>query len=341
MQTYAIDEGVSTLKARGGDSDIRGISLNRGDSYQELAPSSAERRATGLGWFSIGLGLAELLVPGAFARLIGARDRPVTRITLMALGVREIATGVGILMQRRPAELVWGRVVGDLTDLALLSRTLVGPGGDRGRTIAATAAVLGVTAIDAATAMELGRGVGFHWQPQRGIHVTKSITIGRPRDEVYRFWRDFTNLPVFMAHLESVEILDGRSRWRAKAPAGMKVEWDAEILQDEPGEIIRWRSLAGAEVPNQGTVKFVDAPGGRGTIVRVELVYDPPAGILGAAVAKLFGEEPEQQIEGDLRRLKQVLETGEVVHSDASIHRGPHAAQPSESFSREGKRVIA
>jgi uncharacterized membrane protein len=111
----------------------------------------------------------------------------------------------------------------------------------------------------------------------------------------------------------------------------MSVEWDAEITEDRANELIAWRSLPGAEVDNVGRVRFVPAPGGRGTEVHVELSYRPPAGVLGATFAKLFGEAPEQQIEGDLRRLKQVLETGEVVHSDASIHRGAHSARPPAS----------
>jgi uncharacterized membrane protein len=149
-------------------------------------------------------------------------------------------------------------------------------------------------------------------------------------EQVYEFWRDFRNLPRFMEHLESVELLEGRrSRWRAKAPVGSNVEWEAEIVEDRPNEMISWRSLPGSEVDNTGSVRFLPAPGGRGTEIRVALEYDPPGGRLGAKVAKLFGEAPEQQVASDLRRLKQVLETGEVVHSDASIHRGMHPARPA------------
>jgi len=137
-----------------------------------------------------------------------------------------------------------------------------------------------------------------------------------------------------MAHLESVEVLDNnRSRWKAKAPAGTTVEWEAETIEDRPNELISWRSLPDASIPNSGSVRFKDAPGNRGTEVHVELQYQPPAGKLGSLIAKLFGEEPEQQIKGDLRRFKQVIETGEIVHSDASIHKGMHPAQPPEDLS--------
>ena len=164
----------------------------------------------------------------------------------------------------------------------------------------------------------------------RGIHVREAIRLEVPLEFAYGFWRRLENLPRFMEHLQAVRVIDDRrSHWRARAPAGTTVEWDAEIIEDRPNELIVWRSLDGADVPNTGSVRFTPAPGGRGTEVRVELRYDPPGGALGALVAKLFGEEPGQQVGGDLRRLKQVMETGEVVHSDASIHRGMHPARPS------------
>jgi uncharacterized membrane protein len=147
----------------------------------------------------------------------------------------------------------------------------------------------------------------------KGIKVEKSVTVNRPPEELYRFWRNFENLPRFMNHLESVrELGEGRSHWVAKAPAGKTVEWDAEIYNEKENELIAWRSLEGADIPNAGSVRFERAPGGRGTEVKVALEYDPPAGSLGAAVAKLFGEEPEQQVQEDLRRFKQVMEAGEV-----------------------------
>jgi uncharacterized membrane protein len=152
------------------------------------------------------------------------------------------------------------------------------------------------------------------------LKVSKSVTIKRPRAEIYQFWRDLTNLPRFTMHLQSVTTTgDRRSHWVAKAPAGTTVEWDAEIVEDRTDELISWRSTAGATVPNQGSVRFADAPADRGTEIRVELQYDPPAGSVGVIIAKLLGEEPAQQMHDDLRRLKQVLETGEVVLSDGSL----------------------
>jgi uncharacterized membrane protein len=152
------------------------------------------------------------------------------------------------------------------------------------------------------------------------MQAKTAITINRPVEEVYRFWRDLANLPSFMNHLASVEVTgNGRSHWTANAPAGRTVDWDAEIVEDKPNQRLAWRSLDGSQVSNSGWVSFTPAPGaGGGTEVRVELSYDPPGGALGKVVAKLFGEEPQQQVTDDLRRLKQVLETGEVVRSEGS-----------------------
>ena len=148
---------------------------------------------------------------------------------------------------------------------------------------------------------------------QQGIRVEKSVTINRSPEVVYIFWRNFENLSRFMNHLESVRVMDrGHSHWVAKGPFGKTVEWDAEIVNEIENELIAWRSLENADVDNAGTVHFRRAPGDSGTEVHVVMEYAPPAGLLGTAIAKLFGEEPSQQIESDLRRLKQLLEEGEV-----------------------------
>lgn len=147
---------------------------------------------------------------------------------------------------------------------------------------------------------------------ERGIKVEKSVTIDRSPEELFSYWRNFENLPRFMDHLESVRTTgDKRSHWVAKAPAGTTVEWDAEVINEKPNELIAWRSLEGADVDNAGSVRFERAAGERGTTVRVTLEYDPPGGAIGAAIAKLFGEAPDQQIQEDLRRFKQVMEAGE------------------------------
>ena len=147
-----------------------------------------------------------------------------------------------------------------------------------------------------------------------GIKVEQSVLVNRPAQELYRFWRNFENLPRFMDHLESVTVLDeNRSHWVAKAPAGTKVEWDATIHNEIENQLIAWRSLPGADINNAGSVHFTPSAGGAATEVRVVLSYDPPAGKLGAAVARLFGEEPSKQVEDDLRRFKQVMEAAEAA----------------------------
>ncbi|MBC8103008.1 MAG: DUF2892 domain-containing protein [Cytophagales bacterium] len=147
----------------------------------------------------------------------------------------------------------------------------------------------------------------------QGIKVEKSFVIQRPASELFAYWRNFENLPRFMDHLESVTIQDDtHSHWVAKAPFGKTVAWDAEIINEIPDRLIAWRSTENADIPNTGSVSFKPATGGRGTVLKVNLEYLPPAGILGMAVAKLFGEEPNQQVSDDLRRFKSLMEAGEI-----------------------------
>jgi uncharacterized membrane protein len=151
----------------------------------------------------------------------------------------------------------------------------------------------------------------------RGKRVDAAATIDTTPDQMYTFWRNFENLPRFMHNLESVTVHDSkRSRWVSRGPAGSKVEWEAEIINEIPGQLIGWRSVDGSTVENAGSVHFTPATGGRGTVVRVELRYDPPGGKFGAAVSKLFGENPERQVREDLRRLKMLIETGEIATND-------------------------
>jgi uncharacterized membrane protein len=151
------------------------------------------------------------------------------------------------------------------------------------------------------------------------VLIGRSVTIDRPRADLYAFWRDFKNLPQFMHNIHSVAIHDAEhSHWVIAAPAGKTVEWDSKITEDEPGRLIAWESLEGASVRNSGRVEFLDSPDGRGSVVRVTLTYDPPAGALGKLIAKLFQKEPKVQARQDLRRFKQLMETGEITTARAS-----------------------
>jgi len=280
--------------------------------YRSPKADRAEQLARALGWFSIGLGLAQLLAPRGLSRAIGTQERP---RTMRALGAREIASGVGILSQRRPANWLWTRVAGDAMDLALLGAAARSPHSEKRKLAWATAAVAGIAVLDLLSSIDntqrkqMGQGPTMTGD----VLLEKSITVNRTPEECYRFWHDFESFPRFMKHLESVQLTgENRMHWRAKGPAGSAVEWDAELIEDQPGKALAWRSLPGSQVDNEGTVRFEAAPGGRGTILRVLMRYSPPGGLAGALTAKLFGEEPSQQIDEDLRRFKWLIETGEI-----------------------------
>jgi uncharacterized membrane protein len=285
----------------------------------------------GLGWLGIGLGLLGLLAPRRVARLIGAGGGPGTSALVRAVAARELATGIAILARKHPSPALSARVAGDALDLALLGSAFARPGADRGRLAAATAVVSGVTALDIAAS----RG---HAAGERRKHVEESITIACTPAQAYAVWRDFEQLPRFMKHLESVRVIDSvRSVWRTDAPVGRSVEWTAEIVEDTPNERIAWHSIEGSVVRTHGVVRFETAPGGRGTEVHVEMDYEVPLGALVTSVAKLFRKAPEQQVADDLRAFKQILEVGEIVRSDSSVHGRPHSARPPRADELGGR----
>lgn len=251
--------GPSRERGRGDGAGAQAPRRRESDRHPQGTPDHAPRLALGLGWFSLGFGVAQVATPRAFARMIGVRSNRRNRTVMRVIGACEIAAGLGLLTRSRPADRLWARA------------------------------------------------------PQ----VTKAITVNRPPEELYQFWRDLENLPRFMNHLDSVKRGDeGRFHWIAKTPIGTTLEWDAEILEDRPNEFLAWRSLDGAKVASSGSVRFERAPGGRGTEVHVEIGYQPTGGVLGAAVAGLFGKGVAEYLAADLRRFKQLMETGEVVTSD-------------------------
>jgi uncharacterized membrane protein len=287
-----------------------------------------------LGAFSIGLGIVQLLLPGRFLRWIGIRPRDDREVIVRAIGVRELGAGMPLIAAPEAPVWLWARVIGDAMDAALLTRALRSRDTDRGQVSAALAAAGAIAVVDVAAALIVTRNAQTHGgrggerdqaspmgSSSDGRTVTAAVSVNRPPNEVYEFWRDFANLPQFMQHVEEVRVSDGgvQSHWKAKGPGGASVEWDAEIVEDQPNRLISWRSLPGSQVANGGNVRFEAAPAGRGTNIRVELDYEPPAGPVGVIVAKLSGEEPGQQVPDDLRRLKQILETGEVVLSEATV----------------------
>jgi uncharacterized membrane protein len=150
--------------------------------------------------------------------------------------------------------------------------------------------------------------------------VAKTVTINRDRHALYTFWRDFRNLPLFMENIESVTSFDDhRSHWKVKAPADTTVEWDSVIVEDIPGQVIEWRSVDRSTINNSGRIEFRDSGNGRGTCVSAVIAYDSPGGKIGKAIATLFGREPKLQARRDLRRFKQLMETGEVSRSEPPL----------------------
>lgn len=163
--------------------------------------------------------------------------------------------------------------------------------------------------------------VGLGRPSKRAISVEECVTINKPAEELYAFWRDLKNLPTVMRHLERVDVLDSRkSHWVAEGPGGQLIEWEAEITNDRPNELIAWQTTEHAAVPSRGSVRFRPASGNRGTIVEVMLEYNPPGGALAARIAKLFGREPAQEIRADLQRFKARMEAGEVPTVEGQPH---------------------
>ena len=279
-----------------------------------------QRLAGVLGWVSLGLGVAQVAAPRAVSRFAGVDDSATAPAVVRLVGARELMHAAALLSGRTSPGWVWTRVAGDVVDLSALARAVATRrGGRRSRAALATAAVAGIAAIDVFTAARTLRAGGR----AKTVRAERLITVNRPVSEVFAFWRDFANLPRFMTHLERVEIRDDRrSHWVATAPVG-HAEWDAEITAEEPDRMIAWRAVQ-ADVANSGEVTFTPAPGGRGTEVRVRLDYRPPGGSAGVVLARVAGEEPDQQVREALRNLKQVLECGEIIAVDEQVSaRGP------------------
>ena len=152
---------------------------------------------------------------------------------------------------------------------------------------------------------------------EQAIKVEKTVIINKSSEELYNYWHNFENLPTFMKHLKSVTVHDDKhSHWVANAPLDTSVEWDAQMIKDEPNQLIAWASTEDADIENSGFVRFRPATGGRGTEVKVVIEYNPPGGVLAQAIAKLFGEAPDQQIGDELNRFKQLMETGEIATTE-------------------------
>ena len=296
--------------------------------------------ARALGWFSIGLGAIQLLIPGRLLRAVGLRPTGGRRMLTRLIGVRELSAVPGLLAASAPVGWLAARAAGDVVDFMLLARGLGDRRTDRRRTSIAMGAVGGVLAIDLAATMlarQKARGRSRHHG-----RTVRAITINASPADVYAFWRTFENLPRVMPHLERVEPRgDGLTHWVTRAPFRGTVEWDAEIVEDRPLEQISWRSIEGSGIRNAGTVRFQPAPRDLGTEITLEMEVDVPGGPLGSMVAALGGEDPEQQVADALRRLKQVLETGEPIVSDATATGHKLFQRPGQPSGDDLGRAVA
>lgn len=292
-----------------------------------------------LGWFSAALGGIQLIAPRRLLGAIGIRPTGGRAVLTRFIGLRELSVVPGLLASKRPVGWLAARVAGDLMDLALLVRARGARRTHRGSTTLAIGAVTAVTVADVVAAFAARRE-----QQRLARHpgrVVRSVTVNRPAEELYRFWRDLENLPRVMPHLESVEARGGvTSHWVASGPLGSKVEWDAEIVDDRPNELVAWRSVEGSDVHTAGSVRFEPAPGDRGTEVVVEIDYEVPGGPIGSVVAMLSGEEPKQQVSDALRRFKQVMETGEPIRSAGTANGRKLMQRPAQPPTAEEHREL-
>lgn len=286
---------------------------------------------------SIAWGIAGPFTPRRWR--LGLAGAP-TRGEMLLRSVRDLAVGIGIVRRKRAVPWMWARVGSDLHELAMVGAMRKRSKRARRRSDTPVASVVraaltSAAALDGAVALWLtGSAMKKSRTLRAPVRAHARITVRAEPQAVYAVFRRFEQLPRFMKHLQSVEVLDDRrSRWTAHGPLGTAITWNAEVTGDVPGERIAWTSCKGADIDSSGIVRFVPAPGDRGTEIHVSLSYGAPGGKVGAAVAKLLGEEPSVQVREDLRRLKQLIETGDVVHSDASIHRGKHPARPSTQAS--------
>jgi uncharacterized membrane protein len=272
---------------------------------------AARKLADGLGWFSLGLGTTQLLAPGEVNRLIGIRDDAHTRFWQRVVGIQELSAAAGILGVRRMREWLWGRTAGDVVHLTMLGRAFRGRCEHPGRLAGATVSVLGTFGADAYAAVRLTT------RPSRGEESMKafaSITVNAPRDSLQRAWQEFQ------------QGSDGSSRIGP-----------IEVVAQDPGRSTEWRTAEQARIKASGVTRFTDAPADRGAEIHIQLSYDVPAGAVGAVVEKVKGDDPHQRVQDDLRRFKQLIETGEIARSDgaptghsARMQPKQRAAQPPE-----------
>lgn len=267
------------------------------------------RVPSALGVLSVGLGLAALFAPRRVSTACGISR---TQGMLPLVGARELASGVGLLSGRQTNMWLWSRVIGDVMDLAVLATAHDGTPSGRRRVSATAAVVAAITAADVMAAVqhsrEGGRLPGRAASPD--VYVDRTVIVNKTPQECYEFWKNLSNVPRFSTRVKTVTVRqDGVSHWVLSGPGGTSVEWDSTVTVDRPGERLSWKSVADTPFSHAGSVQFAPAPGGRGTFVSVIMHYRAPA---GGTLARLVGGDPFGEIREDLRRFKQLIETGEI-----------------------------
>jgi uncharacterized membrane protein len=276
------------------------------------AGASSLTSARSLGILSLALGAGALLMPGGLARLGGLDPH---RRLLPWVGLRELAAGVGLMSSRNPTPWLWSRVVGDGMDLAVILGSLLSGRNPRRLSAGVTAAVVGaITAIDVRECLRSARSSANSRQGSApDALISASIIVSKTSQECYDFWRDPENMTRISPMVESVTVLDSRtSRWCIRSPLGQRIEWDSKITGEIAGERLSWRSVDGGGLYYAGVIRFERATGDRGTLVSLSAHLRVPGGSAGIGLAKLLGTNPRSEIREDLRRFKQLLETGEI-----------------------------
>jgi hypothetical protein len=267
---------------------------------------TGSRLQTGLGWFSLGLGTAQLLAPGVVNRAIGLRDDGRSRLGQRLVGAQELAAAAGILGPGPTTPWLWARTSGDVLHITMLARAARGRGEHPQRLAGTLASLVGCLATDAYASVRATK------QPERAgrapnMRGKATITVGEERESAMRRWRTFEEGPDEHARLGPIE-----------------------MLEEVPGRSLGFRTTDAAEVRATGAVVFADAPHGRGTEIHLDLEYTVPAGAVGAAVQKVAGSDPLQAARDDLRRFKQLVEAGEVARSDGAPTGSSARLQPKQ-----------
>jgi uncharacterized membrane protein len=301
---YAGTGSYGTHRVAPGESDVVTRLARSHDPQQD------QRLARALGWFSVGLGLTQLVMPRGVARVIGVRAEP---NWLRVLGLRELANGIAILAQPRPSpSALQARVAGDAIDLGLMASAWNARSTDRVRLAAGAGVVLGVTALDILCSRRLSAALVV----PRPLEIQTSIAIQSSPDKLYRFWRELSNLPRVFSHIDNIRVAEGgRFHVEGKRMLGRSLAWDAQITEDVINQRLGWHTLPGALIAHSARMQFKPLSA-EGTLLSLQMRFEPLVPALVAPLARLLGDTPKQALKSELRRFKQWVEAGELATAE-------------------------